>query len=182
MNIKTTVTAIFFVLTLAAAGAAFQQNQSQPAAGAKSATQAQQTQKAKAANPEQKAKPKAAEPAGPEAEIKTVLDAQKAAWNAKKLDGFMDTYWKSKDLTFMAGTQVLHGWGAVQSHYQKNYPAAKMGTLDFSDLEIHLLGQNYAYVLGKWALNQGAEKKGGVFTLILHHTPKGWRIVHDHTV
>jgi ketosteroid isomerase-like protein len=82
----------------------------------------------------------------------------------------------------MAGTQVLHGWGAVQGHYQKNYPAAKMGTLDFSDLEIRLLGQNFAYVLGKWSLSQGAEKKSGVFTLILHHTPKGWRIIHDHTV
>jgi len=116
-----------------------------------------------------------------EAEIKAVLDAQKSAWNAKKLDGFMDYYWKSKDLTFQSGKKVLRGWGALMNRYKKNYPADKMGTLDFTDLEVHRLGRNFAYVLGKWAVAQSGEKKGGVFTLILRRTRKGWRIVHDHT-
>lgn len=116
-----------------------------------------------------------------EAEIKAVLDAQKSAWNAKKLDGFMDYYWKSKDLTFQSGKKVLRGWGALMNRYKKNYPADKMGTLDFTDLEVHRLGRNFAYVLGKWAVAQSGETKGGVFTLVFRRTSKGWRIVHDHT-
>jgi len=116
-----------------------------------------------------------------EAEIRAVLDAQKAAWNAKKLDGFMDYYWKSKNLTFQSGKKVLRGWGALMNRYKKNYPADKMGTLDFTDLEVHRLGRNFAYVLGKWAVAQSGETKGGVFTLVFRRTTKGWRIVHDHT-
>ena len=116
-----------------------------------------------------------------DAEIRAVLNAQKSAWNAKKLDGFMDYYWKSKNLTFQSGKKVLRGWGALMNRYKKNYPADKMGTLDFTDLEVHRLGRNFAYVLGKWAVAQSGKTKGGVFTLIFRRTAAGWRIVHDHT-
>jgi ketosteroid isomerase-like protein len=181
MNKKIIAVTTLLILALAGAGRAFQEKKDKPAAP-KTATPVQQDTKTKSTKPDQKTKPKATENKGDEAGIKAVLDAQKAAWNAKKLDGFMDSYWKSKDLTFLSGAKVLHGWGAVRNRYQKDYPSEKMGTLDFSNLEIRLLGKSFAYVLGQWALDIGGEKKGGAFTLILRHTPKGWRIMHDHTV
>ncbi|MCJ7589270.1 MAG: DUF4440 domain-containing protein, partial [Candidatus Aminicenantes bacterium] len=113
-----------------------------------------------------------------ETEIRAVLDAQKAAWNAKSVDGFMEYYWKSEEMTFLSGQKVLHGWDTLRNRYNKNYPVDKMGVLDFSDLEIRPLDENIAYVLGRWAVSLDGKTQGGVFTLIFRHTSKGWRIVH----
>jgi len=189
MNKKIIAMAAFLALALGAAGSTLQEEK----AGTPKPTKPAQVQekKDKPATPAQKktadkkadkkTEKKADKKKDGDTEIKAVLDAQKAAWNAKKLDGFMAYYWKSKDLTFQAGDKVVRGWGAVNNRYKKNYPADKMGTLDFKDVEIRLLGKNFAYVLGKWSVAQAAETKGGIFSLILRRTAKGWRIIHDHT-
>jgi hypothetical protein len=59
-----------------------------------------------------------------------------------------------------------------------------MGTLRFSDLEIKLLGSAYASVLGRFHLDRSAEVGGeaaGIFTLLFHKTPQGWKVILDHT-
>jgi ketosteroid isomerase-like protein len=187
MHKKIFAAAALMALALGVCGAALQETKSGTDKPAKQ-TQEKAKKAKTAAAPAAKKKPaeKAektdmADKKGGDAEIKAVLDAQKAAWNAKKLDGFMAYYWKSKDLTFQAGEKVVRGWGAVGNRYKKNYPVDKMGTLDFKDIEVRLLGKNFAYVLGRWSVAQGADTKGGVFTLILRRTAKGWRIIHDHT-
>lgn len=179
MKKRTAVLTTLILLALAGAGAAFQDVKSPDKTP--QAKPAKQEKKAQAAKPAPGAKQKPPDKTSGEAEIKAILDAQKAAWNAKKLDGFMDYYWKSKDLTFQSGKKVLRGWGALKARYKKNYSGDKMGMLDFSDIEVHLLGRSFAYVLGKWAVAQAGETKGGVFTLILRRGSKGWRIIHDHT-
>jgi beta-aspartyl-peptidase (threonine type) len=176
MSKKIIAMAAVLALALSAGGSTLQEKK---AGTAKPAKQTQE--KAKKTKPAPAPKKKPAAKQDGDAEIKAVLDAQKAAWNEKKLDGFMAYYWKSKDLTFQAGDKVVRGWGALGNRYKKNYPADKMGTLDFKDIEVRLLGKNFAYVLGKWSVVQGADTKGGIFTLILRRTPKGWRIIHDHT-
>jgi ketosteroid isomerase-like protein len=59
-----------------------------------------------------------------------------------------------------------------------------MGTLDFSDLTVKMLGRNYAVVTGKFHLARTAAGGGdasGVFSLIFEREPEGWRIILDHT-
>jgi beta-aspartyl-peptidase (threonine type) len=57
-----------------------------------------------------------------------------------------------------------------------------MGKLTFSDLEIHVLAPDAAWVGGRWQLDmQDGKKPGGLFTLIFRKLPEGWKIVHDHT-
>ena len=72
-----------------------------------------------------------------------------------------------------------------------------MGTLDFSDLEIHTNPSDVAWVSGKWHLKmKDGSERGGLFTLIFHKMPAtpsrakppragdpgdGWKIIHDHT-
>ena len=74
--------------------------------------------------------------------IQTVLDQQVAAWNRSDLDGFMAGYWKSPDLTFSSGNTKLKGWQATFDRYKQRYQSEgrEMGKLDFSELEIELLG------------------------------------------
>src|ERR1041384_4945322 len=116
--------------------------------------------------------------------IRAVLNAQVAAWNRGDLEGFMAGYWRSPDLEFYSGTTVTKGWDATIERYKKRYQSAgaEMGHLDFSDLEVHTSEANVAWVSGKWHLKmKDGSDKGGLFTLILHKMPDGWKIIHDHT-
>lgn len=125
-----------------------------------------------------------AKPAAAEADIRAVLDIQVAAWNAGKLEEFMAGYWRSPKLTFFSGGRKLAGWEATLERYRKTYQAEgkEMGKLQFSELDIQLLGTSAAVVRGRWELTMSDGKKpGGLYTLIFRKFKDGWKIVHDHT-
>lgn len=114
--------------------------------------------------------------------IRAVLAEQQSAWNRGDVETFMRGYWNSPDLTFAGSSGVTRGWEPVMERYRRNYPdVAAMGHLDFSELEIHLLGNNAALVLGRWHLKRANDEPGGFFTLVFQRFPEGWRIIHDHT-
>lgn len=115
-------------------------------------------------------------------EIRRVMDAQVAAWNAGDINGFMRGYWNSPELVFVSGDDVTRGWQPTIERYKKRYDSrAKMGTLTFSDLEIDVLSKDAAKVLGSWALERENDRPKGKFTLIFRRMKDGWVIVHDHT-
>ena len=118
-----------------------------------------------------------------EVAIKKLLEMQQDAWNRVDVSAFLEGYWHSPELTFSGSSGVARGFEAVRSRYQKNYPdRAAMGKLDFSGLEIRLLGSDAALVLGRWHLTRAQGDIGGVFSLVLQRFPnEGWRIIHDHT-
>jgi ketosteroid isomerase-like protein len=116
------------------------------------------------------------------AEIRKVLDEQASAWNRGSIEGFMQGYWNSPQLTFVSGTNVTRGWQPTIERYKKNYDTReKMGVLTFSDLEITILSKDAALVLGNWALQREKDKPAGKFTLIFRKFKDGWKVVHDHT-
>jgi ketosteroid isomerase-like protein len=114
-------------------------------------------------------------------EIQTVLERQKASWNEGSIEGFMEYYWKSDDLTFQSGNKRLQGWNALLSRYKESYSGENMGKLDFTHIEIKVLSSDFAYVLGRWKLAFKDSLKEGLFTIILQRFSEGWRIIHDHT-
>jgi beta-aspartyl-peptidase (threonine type) len=140
---------------------------------------------AQEASPKQVAKQsKPVKPKSTAAEIRAVLDAQVAAWNAGDLEEFMGGYWRSPDLTFFSAGRKLSGWDATIERYRKTYQAEgrEMGKLAFSDLDIQLLGPAAAVVRGRWELTMSDGKKpGGLYTLIFRRFKEGWKIIHDHT-
>ncbi len=100
----------------------------------------------------------------------------KATWKPS-----LQGYWRSDELTFSGSSGVARGFDAVRKRYLKSYPDRQaMGKLDFSGLEIRLLGPEAALVLGKWHLTREKDV-GGVFSLVFQRFPEGWRIIHDHT-
>jgi beta-aspartyl-peptidase (threonine type) len=118
------------------------------------------------------------------AQIRAVLDAQVAAWNAGQLEEFMAGYWRSPELTFFSGGRQLAGWDATLERYRQSYQTGgkEMGKLEFSELEILPLGKGSALVRGRWGLSLSDGKTpGGLFTLIFRRFKNGWKIVHDHT-
>lgn len=124
------------------------------------------------------------------AAVRELLDHQVEAWNRGDLEGYMEGYWRSEQLTFFSGGTVTRGWDATIARYRKRYQSAgkaSMGKLDFSDLEVQRLGPQSAMARGHWHLVMAAAESKekneprGLFTLILRRMPEGWRIIHDHT-
>jgi beta-aspartyl-peptidase (threonine type) len=117
-------------------------------------------------------------------DIRTVLDAQVAAWKRGDLESYMAGYWHSPELEFYSGATITRGWQQTLDRYRKRYQSGgrEMGTLTFSELRIEPIDGNNAFVTGRWQL---AMKKGespnGLFTLLLRKFDGGWKIVHDHS-
>jgi len=123
-------------------------------------------------------------PEDAKATIEHVLRTQQDAWNRHDLDAFMAGYWNSPELTFFSGAKETSGWQATLDRYRATYasPGHEMGKLDFSNLQIELLGPEAAFVRGAWLLTMSDGKTPhGRFTLVFHKFPDGWKIIHDHT-
>ncbi|HBR57016.1 MAG TPA: DUF4440 domain-containing protein [Blastocatellia bacterium] len=117
-----------------------------------------------------------------ESAIRAVLDRQAAAWNSGDIDGFMKGYWHSPKLVFVSGDNITRGWQATIDRYKRTYDSReKMGVLTFSGLEINILSDTAAVVLGSWSLQRTADNPHGKFTLIFRKFKAGWRVIHDHT-
>lgn len=116
--------------------------------------------------------------------IRKVLDAQVAAWNRGDLEAFMAGYWRSPDLEFYSGDAITKGWDATLARYKQRYQSGgnEMGHLEFAELQVHTNSSNVAWVSGHWHLKmKDGSEHGGLFTLIFHKMPDGWKIIHDHT-
>jgi uncharacterized protein (TIGR02246 family) len=117
-----------------------------------------------------------------EDQVRAVLDKQVAAWNKGDTDGFLEGY--SSDTVFV-GEKMTRGVEDLKKRYQEHYPTrAAMGKLGFYDLEIHAMGKDYAYVIGRWQLERDKDGGGnvsGVYSLVFRRTAIGWKIVLDHT-
>jgi len=116
------------------------------------------------------------------AEIQSVLTAQQDAWNRGDIDEFMNGYARSASTVFVSEDEVRRGWETVRDRYRVKYSdRAKMGALNFSEIEVTMLSPDAAVVLGRWKLKRENDEPHGRFTLIFQRLPEGWRIVHDHT-
>lgn len=120
--------------------------------------------------------------AGDAEDIQSMLFRQVEEWNRGDVEKFVSYY--SEDCVF-AGSEVSKGRAGVLARYKRTYPNKDaMGRTTFSDLEVQLLGKQYAKVLGRWRLERSAAAggaTGGFFTLIVRKQARNWMIIHDHT-
>jgi len=119
-----------------------------------------------------------------EVAIPRVLTRQAAAWNAGDIETFMTPYWHSPKLAFVSGGTITRGWEPTLARYRSRYPSrAAMGTLAFSEIEVHELARRSALVLGRWRLDRKPPEQpvGGRFTLLFRRIDGDWVIVYDHT-
>ena len=67
---------------------------------------------------------------GTDEAIRAVMQSQVDAWNHHDLEGFMNGYWRSPDLTFFSGTTETKGWEPTLERYRRSYQSeghAKIG-------------------------------------------------------
>ncbi len=113
-------------------------------------------------------------------DVRLQLDRQVAAWNVGDLAAFFDGYVKSDQMRIVSNGREERGWAPTLARYKSRYTTkASMGTLTYSEIEIHVVGADHAWAYGHWELARGKERPHGVFTLVLVRERKGWRILHD---
>jgi len=116
--------------------------------------------------------------------IRQVLTDQVSAWNRGDVAAFMHGYDDSPQTTFI-GKTVAHGYAMILARYQRTYTSREaMGHLDFSDLQVRMLGEDHAVVTGNFHLTRsqaGGGDAAGVFSLVFEKEPTGWKIILDHT-
>jgi uncharacterized protein (TIGR02246 family) len=126
-----------------------------------------------------------AQNATPEARaIRAVLDKQVADWNRGDMEAFAAGYKNSPDILFI-GSKISRGYAQMLNTYRKSYSTKeKMGTLNFSELEVQPLDEHFATVTGHFHLERTAAGGGnsdGHFLLVFEKTPDGWKVVRDDT-
>lgn len=115
-------------------------------------------------------------------EILKVMTDQQTAWNNGNIDGYMQGYWKNDSLLFIGSKGPTYGWQKTLDNYKKSYPnKEKMWILEFSDVQVKILGKKHAYVFGKWKLVRTNDSPNGIYTLIFEKFKDGWKIISDHT-
>ncbi len=115
-------------------------------------------------------------------QILAVMQRAEDGWNSGNLDDYMNCYRQSPDLRFVGKDKISFGWHQVLDNYREAYPdRSTMGHLTFSDLDIEVLCEDAALVVGRWRLDRVSDQPHGVFTLLMRRDPDGWRITHDHT-
>ena len=114
--------------------------------------------------------------------IRAVMKMQEQAWSSADVEGFMQGYWESEELTFIGSKGLAKGWETTLANYKKSYPdAAAMGTLTFDVLDLRSLSEEHCYMIGQYKLKREEEELGGYFTLLWRKVDGQWKIVADQT-
>ena len=116
--------------------------------------------------------------------IKKTLSFQQECWNNGDLDGFMESYWNSKELVFTSlKYKPAYGWEEIRRRYQESYPTkSSMGELNFEILDLKLISQTTANLKGKWKLTREKDSPNGLFWLDLEKFDENWLITKDSTI
>lgn len=114
--------------------------------------------------------------------IRNIMIDQEIAWNSGSLEGFMNAYWNSEELSFIGSRGLQKGWQRTLATYKSSYPDKKsMGILKFTILEMNMIDDNNAFVIGRWSLKREGQDLGGHFTLWWKKINQEWLIVADHS-
>ncbi len=116
--------------------------------------------------------------------IKALLTHQAEDWNRGDIEAFAHGYKNSPEILFI-GPRIRHGYNEMLAGYKTRYASREaMGTLTFTDLDVHPLDARIATTTGNFHLartKKGGGDADGYFLLILEKTPAGWKIVCDDT-
>ena len=113
-----------------------------------------------------------------------MMEKSAVDWNKGDMASFVTYYKNAPDILFMS-SKIYRGYTAMVERYKQAYPTQeKMGTLNFSQLDVQPLSARFATVTGHFHLQRTAAGGGdaqGYFLLVVEKTPAGWKIVRDDT-
>jgi uncharacterized protein (TIGR02246 family) len=117
------------------------------------------------------------------ASIEAALNQSAAAWTAGDMTKFMQVYEKSPTIRYIGSSGITVGYDAIQAMYAARFgKGADMGKLSLELVDVQQVGPQYAFVIGRYHLQQGDGKTvSGVTSLLFHKVGTQWLIVADHS-
>lgn len=116
------------------------------------------------------------------AAIASAMKVQEEDWNNADIDAFMESYWKSEDLSFISTRGPNYGWNQTKANYKKGYPTKDaMGKLKFDIIKLDPISADAYYMIGKYTLIRKDDMPTGHFTLLWRKIGGKWLITSDHT-
>ena len=113
--------------------------------------------------------------------IITAMNNSAGDWNKGDLDSFMKMYTDSSTMMYPTGPV---GLSAIRELYEKKYFDGKTPkqNLQYSELKVTMLGNNYALLTGKFTLSgNNLPERSGRYSLVMVRKKDGWKILHDHS-
>ncbi len=112
--------------------------------------------------------------------IRSILDQQQKAWSDNDLEGFMEGYWESDELTYFSRGKITKGWQTTLANYKRNYPSKKeTGELQFEIANITQINADAYWVMGSYFLTRNAGDANGTFMIIFKRLNGEWKIIGD---
>jgi ketosteroid isomerase-like protein len=103
------------------------------------------------------------------------------AWNRGDLNTYLAGYWDSEETRWISGGMIIRGVEAIRARYKSLYDSPeKLGKLEVKDLEIDILTDSNALLVGKWSHTAGQLTRVGVFTIHMKKIQGEWVIATDH--
>ncbi len=114
--------------------------------------------------------------------IKSAMSQQEVDWNNGDIEAFMESYWKSADLSFIGSRGPTYGWDQTKANYKRGYPSKEaMGSLHFDIIKLDPISHDAYYMIGKFTLTRKNDMPSGHFTLLWRKIDGKWLIASDHT-
>lgn len=115
--------------------------------------------------------------------VQRMLSESAVAWNQGDLDGFMNDYLQSDNTTYIGGPGFVKGYDSIYARYEPWFaPGAQRDSLRFEEIRVRRLAAVEAIATARYVLHRGdTVTASGPFTLVLRHTSRGWKIIHDHS-
>lgn len=117
-----------------------------------------------------------------EAALRRLLQESADAFNKGDLPGHLASY--DDSVTFMTKNGPRLGVAPIEKAFREAYfkDGKPKQQLRFEQLATRRLSANVALVTGRFILSGGTEPdQTGWFTTIWTRTPRGWKVVHDHS-
>ncbi len=116
------------------------------------------------------------------AAIQAIFDTTAEGWNRGELPVYLSAYVDSA--TAMGSTGLVRGVNGIEGQMRAGFwrTGRPLQQLSFDHLEIRPIGPDQAIATGQFILTGGGRPvRTGWFTTIWVRTPRGWRMVHDHS-
>jgi ketosteroid isomerase-like protein len=117
-----------------------------------------------------------------EAALRRLLQESADAFNEGDLKGHLASY--DDSVTFMTKNGPRPGVAPIEKAFREKYfkDGKPKQQLRFEQFAARRLSANVALVTGRFILSGGTEPdQTGWFTTIWTRTPRGWKVVHDHS-
>lgn len=115
-----------------------------------------------------------------EEQIRDRFNEATEAWNRGDLNAYLGGYWDSEETRWISGGMIIRGVEAIRARYKSLYDSPeKLGKLEVKDLEIDILTDGDALVVGKWSHTAGQLTRHGVFTVHMKKIQGEWVMATD---